>query len=1000
MSVYRKKKKGKKMILIMVIVIVIGIILLVQSLRDKKTTQYSLDEDVTYYYGVIEKYIEDADNIEIIEDSKCYTLEPYYIIEINNNNNQNYELSYLVNDKKMIQNIEKGKTELKFELTEEKEYNLELQILKDGKTVLKWNKNIFYIKPYEKQFLDNIKRDSVAVHITGESMETGLPQTIELMKSIGVSKIRADAMWSWMDFTGELYFTLYDEKFKVLNDNGIEILCILNTNTSMYNGEDGILSTEEELKEYANFVDKVSKRYPYIYQYEIGNEPNFSYYSEEGMKAYAEIVKIAYKTLKNNNPKSEIISGATVQNNSEDFFKGIFQYGAYKYSDTFSYHAYAMTSRKDIHVLYDGYMSNHKEFLNSEGGFNHFYITETGISNGTSENVSEEAQAKLLIQEAVLRDKYSIEESTIYNFRDTNNDQSSKESNFGIIENDYTPKLSYYALKNYYENTNGAEYIGTINLADGIEAHVYNKDGKTKIIAWTTDTNYSETIPYKNFMASDMYGNDIENTDGTLTITSSPIYLDNVSNSYFYQAISNTAIEKYNEFEEKFSEQISKVEGLSAKVAELKTYMTNIANNETEIQENALKQMSEHFALGDTLLNAYENGILEIEYITLSSMLDMLNDIGNSYEDLVTVSATIREGYFEATNNLIQEAENKINNNSDLEIVYPTKILDFAKELDEKAEYILSLEEENDIKTGLIVSNSLHAYYLANWANRFAQLYINDDIKNNPVTISYSETELTKQNVTVTLNVPQGTTITNNEGKNTYVFEQNDKFTFEYERRGQAFTIETQVSNIDKNAPSIRGVIDGKIYISNVSFEVYDANLEKVEVTFNDTLMEYENGQQLSEEGIYHITATDKAENITELEFYIVEEVTDDYIIKDSYLLNIKQNTSMTNFITKFGMNGDYQIIRNKETLKENDIVATGDILELENGQQYTIIVAGDINKDGKVTPYDYTALLRTILRLRELNEIEALAADINLDNKEIGVKDYTRMRIELLGEY
>ena len=289
---------------------------------------------------------------------------------------------------------------------------------------------------------------------------------------------------------------------------------------------------------------------------------------------------------------------------------------------------------------------------------------------------------------------------------------------------------------------------------------------------------------------------------------------------------------------------------------------------------------------------------------------------------------------------------------------------------------------------------------MANWANRFAQLYINDDIKNNPVTISYSEMELTNQNVTVTLNVPQGTIITNNEGKSTYVFEQNDKFTFEYERRGQAFTIDAQVSNIDKDAPSIRGVIDGKIYISDVSLSVNDDNLEKVEVTFNDTLIEYANGQKLSEEGIYHIIATDRAGNILELEFYIVEEIADDYIIKDNYLLNIKQNTSMTNFIDKFGVAGNYQVTRNNEMLKENDIIATGDILELENGSKYIIIVAGDINKDGKITVYDYTTIRRTILRLRELDEIEKMAADINLDNREIGVRDYTRMRIELLGEY
>ena len=51
------------------------------------------------------------------------------------------------------------------------------------------------------------------------------------------------------------------------------------------------------------------------------------------------------------------------------------------------------------------------------------------------------------------------------------------------------------------------------------------------------------------------------------------------------------------------------------------------------------------------------------------------------------------------------------------------------------------LEEENDIKTGLIVSNSLHAYYLADWANDFANIYVNKYIKENPVTVSHSNTD-------------------------------------------------------------------------------------------------------------------------------------------------------------------------------------------------------------------------------------------------------------------
>ena len=71
------------------------------------------------------------------------------------------------------------------------------------------------------------------------------------------------------------------------------------------------------------------------------------------------------------------------------------------------------------------------------------------------------------------------------------------------------------------------------------------------------------------------------------------------------------------------------------------------------------------------------------EIFTLNRMFnitpnkDILNDIGDSYEDLLTVSATTREPYFTATQELINSAETIIADNSNLEIVYPSKILDF-----------------------------------------------------------------------------------------------------------------------------------------------------------------------------------------------------------------------------------------------------------------------------------------------------------------------------------
>ena len=79
--------------------------------------------------------------------------------------------------------------------------------------------------------------------------------------------------------------------------------------------------------------------------------------------------------------------------------------------------------------------------------------------------------------------------------------------------------------------------------------------------------------------------------------------------------ISNTSLEKYSEFEEKFSQEIASIDGMQEQLDKLKNYMSSISGNTTETQENAIEMMSEHFALGTTILNAFNNEKLNVEYV-------------------------------------------------------------------------------------------------------------------------------------------------------------------------------------------------------------------------------------------------------------------------------------------------------------------------------------------------------------------------------------------------
>lgn len=874
-----------------------------------------------------------------------------------------------------------------------------------------WSREIYYIDEYEKQFAEELTNNAIQLHLFNETVGDNYEKSLELVGALGVNTIRADFRWQVIENKeGKYDFSYYDKWMEKASNENLKIIATLN-GMGNYAGDDLKLNTDEEVIHYLTYAEQLANKYPQISMYEILNEPNYltedsAYKTDEDINWYIKIVMGVNEIVnKNKSRDTKVIAGALacVDNDTENyitsqtFLKKLFDNGLYQYECNYSYHPYEWENSKQVNVRLQSLLKEHETIFNDAGGFERQYITEYGKASYSKNNTTENQQADSLVNQSVILDSYNMEIGNIYNFYNMGTDIDNSEDNFGLVRNDYTIKPSYYAMKNYYENTNGSEYIGAINLADGLEAHVYDKDGKPKIITWSNTKDQTIQIDYANFTAKDLYGNDIENTNGKLDITTSPVYLDNISTKYFYEAISNTALEKYSEFEEKFATEIASVEGLQENINTLKQYLESISNIENESEETAKEKMKEHFDLGNQLLTAYKEKELDVEYVKLSSMLDMLNEIGDSFEDLVTVTATTRNPNLENTKTVIDNTEQLINNNADLEIVYPTKILEFSKDLYEDSEYINNLEKENDIKTGLIVSYDLHAKYLVDWANTFANIYVDEYIENNPVTESYSATNWTNQDVTVALNIGEDTNITNNDGSNTHTFTENGTFTFEYERRGQTFTKEITVNIIDKNLPQITNVENGKVYTESIIPGVSDEHLDTVQLKLKGQAIEdYEVGDKLVEKGEYELTATDIAGNVSKVKFYIAEEDFT-YKVDNGYITNIDVDTTIQGFMRNFTIIEEYTIKHEGEELSEEDVISTGDILEDTNGSKFILVVKGDLNGDGKINLMDLSTERKYFLSIIEIDEVQELAADMNVD-EEVSLEDISIMRKTMLG--
>ena len=457
-----------------------------------------------------------------------------------------------------------------------------------------------------------------------------------------------------------------------------------------------------------------------------------------------------------------------------------------------------------------------------------------------------------------------------------------------------------------------------------------------------------------------------------------------------YEENLNELVEQYNNFENLYSSQIDSI-------ANLRTEIENVKNDisSTTYQTSAntiIDLLDKTYNIGNKLI---ESKNME----NVGELLKAIEMIGKHYKELLLSSGESVEVDVADIESRMYSISNLVDSNTDLDIQDLIELKDIAWNY-----YNDIKESQNNIKKFNYISTTHIIEYIDKILNEKIDKYI----EAYPITLTYypeinNETYVNR-NVTVTVNIGNDTQIINNDGRNKLIFTENGDYIFYYKRRGregEEYKIKAEVNCIDKNSPQIIDVEKNKVYTNSIAPIAKDkeGNLEKVELYANEKLVNtYKNGQAISEEGIYRMIATDKAKNITQVQFQIIKNQTSDYLIHGNYVKNIKGNTSLSDFMNNSPIKLEYSIKRKGKDLNKNEKVATGDILEVKNTKQkYTVIVAGDINGDGEVRAKDLTMLRSSILGKTKLNEIQTLAADTNVDGKAIGAKDLVRMRILIL---
>jgi hypothetical protein len=305
------------------------------------------------------------------------------------------------------------------------------------------------------------------------------------MKTLGVKYVRMDFSWETFEPVRDapFRFSTYDRLVNWTMANGLEIVALPLFVPSWLRPVGGGMTSipmsgpdfDDFVTQYGQFIYALVSHYVGSIRYfEIWNEPNTKtfwndsegtirngfYIGGKAITKYVSLLKTAYGQAKIANPDSMIISGGIA--NDWDYLQGMYDNGVNGYFDYFGSHPYFNHSPTknydpDNMVLADptfGYFPKielMKNIMVSNGdNYKEIFITELGIGNSTGPEgpTTEEMQADRLrrVFEKIDNDPgYPFVKAVMwYQLRE---DTTSKSYAYVLLNEDYTPRQTYYAYK-------------------------------------------------------------------------------------------------------------------------------------------------------------------------------------------------------------------------------------------------------------------------------------------------------------------------------------------------------------------------------------------------------------------------------------------------------------------------------------------------------------------------------------------------------------------------
>ncbi len=315
-----------------------------------------------------------------------------------------------------------------------------------------------------------------------------LDQPAKAMVETGGSWVRDDFVWGLIEpRQGQFNWEATDRMVQSLRANNLNVLGIIgySTNWATPSTEDDGSNPDSRYapdngKFYWYVRTLVSRYKDSVHAWEIWNEPSNANHwrpSPNG-RQYAELLKVAYKAVKEADPSAKVLNGG-MSGNSVPFLEDMVAQGALDSFDILAIHSYAepvpgspdprTEARPEVHKMVEIELAKYRAFLQRHGrGDRQIWVTEMGWPARTW-GMDDNAQADYLAQAYAQMLSYGVVDRIFwYSFKD---DSANAADSWGLIpwgagKTDLAPRrASFKAYSTSALMLTGATPAGRIQLA-------------------------------------------------------------------------------------------------------------------------------------------------------------------------------------------------------------------------------------------------------------------------------------------------------------------------------------------------------------------------------------------------------------------------------------------------------------------------------------------------------------------------------------------------------